>query len=198
MKNPKCTLLALKPTHSIRAASLLPILKNTEILCQVLYWKLACPSALFYPPEPSLVTAVKMIGLCSVIFRWQSWPINRMLPSSGAFTKRDGRPADGPEDGAGTIPSCSIMVYAWSTTARVSLAVLPCPCCTQPRSGAMENMDCSQGLQRVPSAASPWSPLQQRGYGIWDLVGLCVCKPLVMILALWKSLAVWNIALWNL
>lgn len=135
---------AYKATHSARAASLSPILKNTEILCHVLYWKLACPSASSYPPKLSLVTAVKMISLCYIIFRWQSWTINRVLPSSGAFTERDVRPTDGPEDGAGTIPFCR-MVYAWSTTVRVYLLCSSCSCHTQPRSSAMENVDHSQG-----------------------------------------------------
>lgn len=63
--------------------------KHSEIVFQILYWKLACPSASSYPPVLSLMTAVKMISLCSVIFRWQSWTINWVLLSSGAFTKRD-------------------------------------------------------------------------------------------------------------
>lgn len=63
--------------------------KHPEVVFQVLYWKLACPSASSYPPVLSLVTAVKMISLCSVIVRWQFWTINWVLLSSGAFTKRD-------------------------------------------------------------------------------------------------------------
>lgn len=186
-----------------------PILKNTEILCQLLYWKLACPSASSSPPELSLVTAVKMIGLCSVIFRWQSWTINRVLPSSGAFTSRDGRPADGPEDGAGTIPSCS-MLYAWSTISGVYLAgsravgvflagrtnhTWPCSCARVTRrrravhgkhgtlSGAAVCALCSL-TTTISAAKKLWN------FGIW-WASVCA-KPwlwyVALCLALWKSL----------
>lgn len=172
---------AYKATHSIRAASLLPILKNTEILCQVLYWKLACPSASSYPPKLSLVTAVKMISLCSIIFRWQSWTINRVLLSSGAFTKCDVQPADGPEDGAGTIPFCR-MVYAWSTTVRVYLAVLLVPMSHT----AMEQCCGKHGPLSGACRVCPLQPhsddlCRKKVMEFWDLVSLCVCKALVMI-----------------
>lgn len=153
--------MPLKPTkqhNSIRAASLLPILKNTEILCQVLYWKLACPSASSYPPKLSLVTAVKMISLCSIIFRWQSWTINRVLLSSGAFTKRDVWPADGPGDGAGTIPSCR-MVYAWSTTVRLYLPVLLMPV-------SHKATEQCRGEHGPPLGGCSVCPRQQRAHGI--------------------------------
>lgn len=193
---------AYKATHSARAASLSPILKNTEILCHVLYWKLACPSASSYPPKLSLVTAVKMISLCYIIFRWQSWTINRVLPSSGAFTKRDVRPTDGPEDGAGTIPFCR-MVYAWSTTVRVCLAVLLVPV-------SHTAVQQCHGKRGPLSGGCCVCPLQPHGDDLcskevmqfWDLVSLWLSKLwlwyVACCLALWKSFAVWNTALSDL
>lgn len=100
--------------------------KHSEIVFQVLYGKLACFSASSYPPLLSLVTAVKMISLCSIISRWRSWTINWMFLSSGAFTKCNVWPTDGPEDGAWSIPFCR-MVYDWNTNVMVYLTVFTIP-----------------------------------------------------------------------